>query len=341
MIFINRLICIAIIGFIIGIIIGLYFNSVAFYLLYVFLCFIILIYKYDKRILACIILSVIAICYIRILENSFASTKEGDIAEKAVIISSYTEKGNNIIYNAKILKNNKKVIIRVNKKNLKNTLHFGDLIYINGKLEKGKTARNYKGFDYNLYLKTNKIYGIINVSNIKLIKNNYKFSLIFEIQEHIKNGIYKKINKDEANLLIALLIGDKKELNEDIKTDFSDSNLSHILAVSGTHVSYVILMFSYIIEKIPIEKNKQKIICIVLLLLFMSITNYTPSVMRAVIMGILTILSSILHRKSDVYINLSISSFIILVLNPYTLFDIGFQLSFARYNRNNNIYEKV
>ena len=100
-----------------------------------------------------------------------------------------------------------------------------------------------------------------------------------------------------------------------------------MLAVSGSHITYIISAFSILMEK----KNKRitKILTIIFLIFFMALTQFTASVVRASIMGILILTSGLVHRKSDTINNLGISSLIILICNPYTIIDAGFWLSFA------------
>lgn len=100
-----------------------------------------------------------------------------------------------------------------------------------------------------------------------------------------------------------------------------------MLAVSGSHITYIISAFSIFMGK----KNKRttQIITIFFLIFFMALTQFTASVVRASIMGILILTSGLVHRKSDTINNLGISSLIILICNPYTIIDAGFWLSFA------------
>ena len=100
-----------------------------------------------------------------------------------------------------------------------------------------------------------------------------------------------------------------------------------MLAVSGSHITYIISAFSILMEK----KNKRttQIITIFFLIFFMALTQFTASVVRASIMGILILTAGLVHRKSDTINNLGIASLIILICNPYTIIDAGFWLSFA------------
>lgn len=326
MITIKRLICIASIGYILGIILRLYFSSITF--LIALLCIFWLIKK-DKKIIILLVFVILSFIYIDILENEYNRIENKQIEEKAVIISDIQEKEYKYIYEAKFLKNNKKVLISIKKSQQIDKINYGDLIYLEGKLEIPKIATNYKGFDYRQYLKTKKIQGIVIADNVKILKAKYKNNLIYQMQKKIKAIIKEKLPSETGDLLLAILLGDKKDLSEQIQINFKNSNLSHMLAVSGAHVSYIIVGLTYITQNLIMGKRKGRVFCIFFLIIFMAITNFTPSVTRACIMAILTLVSKILYKKADIYTNISISALIILLYNPYSLLDLGFQLSFG------------
>lgn len=326
MITIKRLICIASIGYILGIILRLYFSSITFFIA---LVFIILLIKKDKKIIILLLFVILSFIYVDILENEYNRIENKQIEEKAVIISDIQEKEYKYIYEAKFLKNNKKVLISIKKSQQIDKINYGDLIYLEGKLEIPKIATNYKGFDYRQYLKTKKIQGIVIADNVKILKAKYKNNLIYQMQKKIKAIIKEKLPSETGDLLLAILLGDKKDLSEQIQINFKNSNLSHMLAVSGAHVSYIIIGLTYITQNSIMGKRKARVFCIFFLIIFMAITNFTPSVTRACIMAILTLVSEILYKKADIYTNISISALIILLYNPYSLLDLGFQLSFG------------
>ncbi len=304
----------------------LYFSSIALFV--IFLAIIVLI-KVDKRITILLIFCIISFLYVSILENKYSKIKDTQIQGKAVVISDVQEQEYKYTYKVKVLNTNKKFLVNEKKSQALDKVNYGDLIYLEGELNKPETARNYKGFDYRQYLKSKMIESIISVENVKILKTKYKNCIIYNIQKYIENTIKSKLPGETGNLLLAILIGDKREVSEEIQNSFKNSNLSHMLAVSGTHVSYIIMGLEYVTQNTILGKRKGKIFCIIFLLIFMGITNFTPSVTRACIMAILALFSEILYRKADVYTNLSISALIILIYNPYSLLDIGFQLSFG------------
>lgn len=220
-----------------------------------------------------------------------------------------------------------------NSKNSSFKLKYGDKIEFYLEYEKPSTARNYMGFDYSNYLKTKKIFGTVNLKeeDVEIISHdnsNIILRKIYELRNLMKTKIEKLLPKETSGLCLGMLIGETSGIEENMQENFRDSNLSHILAVSGANVSYIIVSITYIFNKMCLRKRLSKIISIILLILFMLLTGCTSSVNRACIMAILMLIAELLYRKSDVYNNLAISALILLIINPYSLLDIGFQLSY-------------
>lgn len=365
--------CIATIGVILGIIMGLYLKSIALFvvlLLILISCIVVLHFiqrqsnrkegKYIKTI------SIFAICffsfwiYVSCLENSYDQINQRydkqEVEIKAIVISNKVKKEYKAMYQIQVIEvrnnqnevekqqeskkiqtNQQKFNMILNLKTEKNVsldLQYGDEILFIAIYEKPSVERNEGGFDYQQYLKTKKIVGITTTksSNIKIIGKN-KTSIMEKAIYTIRNNAVIKIKEclkaDTANLCTGLLLGEKTELSENIQEDFRKSNLSHMLAISGAHVSYILLAITTVVQKMKMHKRWSKLLLIAFLLFFMELVGATPSVVRSCIMAILQLLAGILFTKSDTYQNLAISSFIILLINPYAILDIGFQLSFG------------
>lgn len=304
----------------------LYFGSIAF--LSIPIAVIILLITKNKKIIVILICLIISIGYVSILENKYSKISDMPIKEMVTIISDIQEKEYKKVCTAKIVRNNKKILINIKMSQDIPSMKYGDSLYIEGEFKQPEEARNYKGYNYKQYLKTKKIIGTVELEKAKILKSS-NGSFIHNIQKYIRDTINGTLTDEEGNLLLAILLGDKDKLSEDIQESFKTSNLSHMLAVSGAHVSYIILGLTYVLQNSIIGKKNGKIVCMIFLLAFMAITNFTPSVTRACIMAILTLLSSIIYRKSDVYTNISVAALITLIFNPYSLLDLGFQLSYG------------
>ena len=219
------------------------------------------------------------------------------------------------------------------KKDEKNELKYGDLIEIYGEYLIPSEQRNYKGFDYREYLKTKNIYGSIKTGSnqIKIIERD-KLNPILIISNKIRNYIMQVLNKllpnETSDLLAGILIGEISGISEDLVESFKISNLLHMLSVSGSHTSYIILGITYILTKSKISKRWIYLFIIFSLVLFMFITGLSSSVIRACLMSIIVLGSNLLYRKSHIWTSISISVLVILIANPFIINEIGFQFSY-------------
>ncbi len=347
----QRPILIITLGYIIGIIWGVYLKITILPILILYPIYLI-IYKKTKNvyfkkylkksvILILIISSIISntiIVYLNNKYNNLYSNLE-NINLVGTIVSLEKEKDYKDIYKIKVEKinGNKKykntyLYLNINKK--ENTkLKYGDLISINCEFQKPTEQRNYKGFNYKEYLKTNKIYGNIKLNGkIKIIKQkNINLILYFSnyLNQKIKNNIKNSFSEKNANLLIGILLGDKEKIEEDIIENFKINNLSHLLVVSGTHINYLILAISLFFEFIKFNKKKTKVIIIIFLIFFMFLTNFQISVVRSCICSILILFSSIIYKQTDTINAIAISTLIILIKNPFAANSLSFLFSFG------------
>ena len=272
MIKIKRPVLIFTIGFLIGIIYGLYFKTsiaftfgIAFIIHKLFLIcrggpcvrphkifrYLKVILNYKIIIIFCLS-AIISNIYLIYSNNKYENIYKSGISKinaRGVIISEKTEKEYTYSYVIKIkhgnLKN-KKFIIYV-KKDSGNILKYGDLIGFEGDYIVPTKARNYKGFDYGNYLKSKKIYGTIKISNYKILKSKELNKILLksnDIRKSIIDKSNKLLPKETSKLFLGIAIGSKEGLSQEIIDNFKKSNLSHILAVSGAHTSYIILRYN-------------------------------------------------------------------------------------------------
>ena len=294
-----------------------------------------------KKCIIYLCVCIVGIIQIHILENNYdkiSSKIPKEITLQALVVSDGTEKDYKYTYtievntiNGKKLEKSIQLILDIKKNKIKNKCpKFGDVVEITGVYEEPNIARNYKGFDYKQYLKSKNIYGTIDCVQYEIIANN-KINIISNIINYVQNNIKENmsniLDEEQGALCIGILIGDRENISDITEDNFKKSNLTHMLAVSGSHITYIIVALTTLLSKT--NRKFSLIITIIFLLFFTVLTGFTASVLRASIMGILTLLASILHRKSDTINNLGISSIIILLYNPYLLVDAGFLLSYA------------
>lgn len=263
-------------------------------------------------------------------ENLYS--KQSQVKAEAIVVGNKKEKEHYNRYKIKIItiNSNKKFKNTYLYLRCKNDIKYGDKIKVTGEYIEPEKQRNYGGFNSKEYLKTLKIYGSIKADKVETIKNdtqNKFITLANLINIKIKQKIDKLMDKETANILKGILLGDSSNIEEEIKERFKISNITHILAVSGMHISYLILGCKMIFIK-KAGKQKTYILIILLLVIYTFITGFSPSVVRASIMGILVIFSKLVHRKNDVVTAISISLFLILTYNPFLILSISLQFSY-------------
>lgn len=230
------------------------------------------------------------------------------------------------------------------RRNLYSNLRPGNKIFLTGTFQKGRDKRNPGEFDYNKYLLSNGIVGLFisydtDSVNIYDHSENYFKSLLLNIRKHIDRVIHDLHQPKTAGLLRGLLLADRSEIDYETKNDFINSGVIHILAVSGLHVGYVLIIFIFLFGRFEIYTRS--ILTIIGLLLFMFITGVPPSVFRATLMAIIIILSFLFNRSTNIINSISIAAVIILIINPSEIYNPGFQLSFAAVLAIGIIYPKI
>lgn len=343
----KRPILIAALGYIIGIVWGLSFKVVLIFCSIIAICMLIVeknknilrIIKLviNKKVTILLLIFIIAgFIHIKFLkydyEKIYISLENVNIVGTIVsskkekqYINEYkieTEKINNI-------KLKKKFILLTKNKEIE----YGNKIKLEGTYIKPSKSRNYRGFDYSNYLKTENIYGTIEQNGkIELIKEkniNYLFINLYKVKNKIIKNINNKFPEETRGVFLGILLGDKNSIEEDVRQNFADSSLSHILAVSGTHISYVVICISVLFKKLKLNKNIRKVLISLVLFMYLYLVDFSASATRAVIMSNIVILQMLFYRKQDTITTIAFSSIIILINNPYAILNIGFLLSYG------------
>ena len=350
----ERPILIAVIGYMIGILWGLYFNfSVA--LLYIFIAAIYFILKTflsknkwnilsprryfryikiffnRKSIYLIIIISIISNLIVNFQNEKYENVyKDGEeLTLIAVVDSNKEEKEYKDTYQIKTENKDTNLILSVNK-NKDIDLEYGDKILIKGEFAEPSESRNYGGFDYKEYLKSIGIHGTIKADSIEVLaknSNNPIFTFANNINLKIKENINRLIPEKYSAIFTGLILGDTSKVEEEVNDNFKIANISHVLAISGMHITYIVIGIELLLKR-GIGKRKTRIITIIILVMYMFITGFMPSVVRSSIMGIIMLISKLIHRKNDIWTSISLSLLILLIYNPFLILNVGLQLSY-------------
>ncbi len=223
-----------------------------------------------------------------------------------------------------------KILMNVSGETEKLYEKIGHKIIVSGTLQIPPGRRNPKTFDYRLYLKTKDIHMLMDTT-ISKIQPCGEYKKIAHVLAILKYRFIEKMmaamKVQEAGILTGILFGDKSYIDSNIYENFQRNGTAHILAVSGIHIGIL-----YSVLEFLLKKNRgfiKDILITVFLIFYAAISEFSPSVVRAVMMIILFMISKKVHKRYDLLSAAGFTALIILLRNPYMLFNVGFQLSFS------------
>lgn len=268
--------------------------------------------------------------YIKVYDKIYSSEIEEYNGKSSQIIGIVYDKLNestylikNVVINGKKIKSN----IRLTSSNLE----FGDKINASATLKLPDLPRNSGGFNYRRYLKTQKIYLTSISKDTKVIGKN-QLSPLEELSEKVREKVRKftenTMDSESSGILQALVIGDDKEIEEDIEEQYKKAGMIHLLVVSGGHVAFLVMLITYILEFFNIGKNKRKYFMVLVIILYIFITGCTPSVLRAGIATIIIIIGNLIGRQNDTLTTIGLVALILMLDNPNVIYSLSFELSF-------------
>lgn len=161
------------------------------------------------------------------------------------------------------------------------------------------------------------------------LEAKYGFSLFGEIAYAIENMLYANADAETAAVSLAMLTGNSDMISAGTLTSFRYGGIAHVFAVSGLHIGVIFGVLTAIFKKIGLNRFVSTVLRILFIAAFAGVCNFTPSSVRAVVMCSVSALASCSYRRYDSWNALSVSAILILLINPFSLFDAGFILSFG------------
>lgn len=229
-----------------------------------------------------------------------------------------------------------KIIVNIQKDSTPNPLIIGNTIRVKTLLQYSKANKNPNQFDYSSYLANKQIYAQVfcKKSEVEVSRKIQKDIWYYSGRLHarILHNLEKaNFNKAEMNVALALILGQQQEISFDIIQDYQYSGATHVLSVSGLHVGFIMLFIAFILKPIPNTRRGSAIKLAAILfslIAFAIISGLSPSVLRSVVMFSFVAIGNHLRRSGNIYHTLLVSILLILLFEPYFLFDVGFQLSY-------------
>ncbi len=230
------------------------------------------------------------------------------------------------------------IIIYSKKDSALRGLEYGSQLLFKKPLQEIKNSGNPGGFDYNRYCLfqgiTHQVF--LQPGDFELMegkKRHWFRSFIYSSREKILSILRKNIPGDrELGLAEALLIGYKNDLEQPLVQSYTNTGVVHIIAISGLHIGLIYWLLVLLLK--PLQKRKRlkwlrPVLIITGLWLFSLLAGAQPSVLRSALMFTCIVLGDSLTRKTSIFNTLAFSAFILLCINPFWLWDVGFQLSYA------------
>lgn len=243
------------------------------------------------------------------------------------------------LFNDSLFSISGKIHLYVKKDSALSRFNYGERLLISGHLYPIASPGNPHEFNYPSYLKKQQVFAhtFLNQSQLKQIgiaPPSHIVARAFQLRQYCNQIIDRLVPQTRENAILkAILLGIKDHLDNDIKKAYSSAGAMHVLAVSGLHVGIIYLLLQLSIGKIRTLGRYGKwvfgLFSIGVIWNYAMITGMSPSVMRSATMFSLITISQINEREGNIYNTLGFAAFVLLIYDPYLIYSVGFQLSFA------------
>lgn len=210
----------------------------------------------------------------------------------------------------------------VNHADEEDVLNTGDVVTVSGVLRSTYPVQK----SVQSYLVRNRI--TYEMSNVTLLSRG---SGLLKLDEKVRLYIFDISTQYAPNnsaTLYALLTGDRNAMSSETVKDFTRAGIIHVLAVSGLHVGFIVAVVYLLLSKLRLHPLVEGALVAVPLVVYAYICGFAPSIVRAIVMVACTYVSRALLSRYDALSSLSIAAILVLIIQPFYLFDAGFQLSF-------------
>ena len=238
---------------------------------------------------------------------------------------------NSVLTKDSVVNHDEKILLFFNS----SQVQVGDVLLVQTDLELIKNKNNPGEFDVKSFWNNKDIYqiGFVGEDDFKLIKTvEYPWWITWstKVREHLTEKLQNVLNGDVLGVAVALLLGDKQLLTNEVRSSFSNAGAMHVLAVSGLHIGIVLYILMFILGRFTryISKRNAVIISIIIIWIYAAVTGFSPSVLRASFMFSILAIAQISGRTKNPMNVLFFSGFVLLLFQPLWVYDIGFQLSY-------------
>lgn len=231
-----------------------------------------------------------------------------------------------------------KALLYIKHDSLPYPLDYGDKIFLTGSAREVKGPSNPHAFNYKNFLARQNIFHQHYTDTTAIIRyaGPASYNILYRASKVRRKMVdiiaFAIRDQRERSVVLSLLLGEREGLDPQVKKVYSDVGAMHVLAVSGLHVGIVYLLFSLVLGIFKNHKTGKWFFlafCLAALWFYALLTGLSTSVLRAVMMFTFILLGDTINRRSNTYNNIALAAFVLLLIDPFHLFQVGFQLSFA------------
>lgn len=282
----------------------------------------------------------------KIADTNSHVTIVGEIAEEPDIRPDRTYlvvKVDSLTWRKRELKSSGRILVKLREPST--LFSFKDRVRFSGYLFTPGGPRNPGGFDFARYLNIKEIFGMMVLSrgeDLWLIdkpyeswwtgklKAPYEFfvnRMVAPLRRILLDGYVKYLPENHASLLAGFVLGERRDIPDDVARLFRDTGTLHLMAVSGSNVAIIVGFFLFILVKV--NRRLKIVITLIAIVFFSFLTRNEPSVVRASVMASIGLLGFYRQRRPDFLSLLGFAGLVLLIINPLWLFNVSFQLSYA------------
>ncbi len=205
---------------------------------------------------------------------------------------------------------------------------YGDVLEVQGNLE---TPPEFPDFSYRAYLAARDIHTMLRLPHVQVLaegQGNPVYAVLYTFKAHAQATIAGIIPDPEASLLTGILLGNERGIPASVQEAFARTNTAHVIAISGFNIAIIAGYLSQAGQRL-FGRRRAVYFVVAGIVAYTVLVGASPSVVRAAIMGGMGVVALHLGRQNDALNAVAVSASLMTLHNPFALWDVGFQLSFA------------
>ncbi|GEM_PF-423004 len=205
-------------------------------------------------------------------------------------------------------------------------------ILLEGEFAEINLSSNPGQFDYEKYLSREHVYHkivVIGIDGVRLSASSAADYRLNHIRQTLNNTFERLFTEAESGFLKSILLGESGDIPADLRDSFAITGLSHILAISGLHLSIITFLLFSLLQRMRMTRENAAATVMLVLVIYLIIIGLRPSVVRATIMSMLMLYGIIYRNRIRSLQTIGVALVVMTLYNPLWIYNVGFQLSFT------------